>query len=104
MKTYHGGRTATEPSVWVEQGTTRHPLPHVGNHSPTGFNWGYGGSGPADLALSLLVNALGHRRQADTGPLYQEFKWAVVAHLPDEWSLTPQDILDWVRQQQELSL
>lgn len=23
-------------------------------HSPDGFNWGYGGSGPADLALNIL--------------------------------------------------
>jgi len=23
-------------------------------HSPTGFEWGYGGSGPADLALNIL--------------------------------------------------
>jgi len=26
-------------------------------HSPDGFNWGYGGSGPAQLALALLYNA-----------------------------------------------
>lgn len=24
-------------------------------HSPTGFEWGYGGSGPADLALNILA-------------------------------------------------
>jgi len=24
------------------------------DHSPDGFNWGYGGSGPADLALNIL--------------------------------------------------
>lgn len=27
-------------------------------HSPTGINFGYGGSGPADLALTILVNYL----------------------------------------------
>lgn len=26
----------------------------VRNHSPTGFAWGYGGSGPAQLALAVL--------------------------------------------------
>ena len=35
------------------------PLPHHVKHSPTGFSWGYGGSGPADLARSLLIHALG---------------------------------------------
>lgn len=30
-------------------------VPHlVTDHSPTGFEWGYGGSGPADLALNIL--------------------------------------------------
>jgi hypothetical protein len=38
----------------------RIPLPlhlELRNHSPTGFAWGYGGSGPAQLALALLVDA-----------------------------------------------
>lgn len=29
------------------------------NHSPDGFQWGYGGSGPAQLALALAADALG---------------------------------------------
>ena len=29
------------------------------NHSPTGFEWGYCGSGPAQLALALLADHLG---------------------------------------------
>ena len=28
------------------------------NHSPTGFEWGYEGSGPAQLALAILAHAL----------------------------------------------
>ena len=35
------------------------PLPHFVKHSPAGFEWGYTGSGPADLARSLLIDALG---------------------------------------------
>ena len=36
------------------------PLDHKGsckvyNHSPTGFSWGYGGSGPSQLALAILL-------------------------------------------------
>ena len=26
------------------------------NHSPTGFEWGYGGSGPAQLAVAMLAH------------------------------------------------
>jgi len=30
-------------------------VPHlVTHHSPTGYEWGYGGSGPSDLALNIL--------------------------------------------------
>ena len=39
-------------------------IPHlVTHHSPTGFEFGYGGSGPADLALNvceLMLNRLGY--------------------------------------------
>jgi len=64
----------------------------IANHSPTGFAWGYGGSGPAQLALAILMTrwpaakALKH---------YQDFKWKKIATLPasdfeievdpDEW-------------------
>lgn len=34
-------------------------LRHVVKQSPTALSWGYAGFGPADLALSLLVDALG---------------------------------------------
>ncbi len=30
-------------------------VPHIVHHSPTGMEFGYAGSGPADLALSLLT-------------------------------------------------
>ncbi len=96
MKRYHGTRTPTGPAVWIEDGPMLQMLPHIVVHSPTGLNWGYGGSGPADLALSLLTDATGHRPLAES--LHQDFKWAVVAALPDEWTLTRQEILDWVRQ------
>ncbi len=32
---------------------------HVPKHSPTGMQWGYGGSGAADCARSLLLAAIG---------------------------------------------
>ncbi len=39
----------------------------VAHHSPTGFNFGYDGSGPADLALNLVEAAL--RELGFRGPL-----------------------------------
>jgi len=86
-------------------------------HSPDGFNWGYEGSGPAQLALALLADYLGRPETAKARAfaqsalrdaalaagsvrleepigdtlalaLYQRFKRAVVAHLGDGWTLT----------------
>lgn len=37
----------------------RRPLTHHRRHSPDGFAWGYGGSGPSELARCLLIDALG---------------------------------------------
>ena len=31
-------------------------LPKIWNHSATGFEWGYGGSGPSQLALALSLD------------------------------------------------
>ena len=36
-------------------GTARATVNHVVRHSPTGIEWGYHGSGPADLARSVLL-------------------------------------------------
>jgi hypothetical protein len=54
------------------------PLVHQVRHSPTGFEWGYQGSGPSDLARSILHDHLGH---AAPPPLYQRFKFDVVAKM-----------------------
>jgi hypothetical protein len=47
------------------------------NHSPDGFNWGYDGSGPAQLALAIFLEIKGG---VATG--YQEFKSRVIAAIP----------------------
>jgi hypothetical protein len=48
----------------------------VWRHSPTGFAWGYSGSGPAQLALAILLRFT----DADTAvALHQRFKFDHVA-------------------------
>jgi hypothetical protein len=77
--------------------TTFHPLPlclNIRNHSPTGFAWGYNGSGPAQLALALLVDALGDVDLALRH--YQEFKCAVVASWPQSWSISGEELRNLV--------
>ena len=59
----------------------------VRNHSPTGFEWGYAGSGPAQLALALLCDALGDVPRAER--LYQRFKAGVITQLQhDDWAMS----------------
>ncbi len=50
----------------------------IRNHSPTGFNWGYGGSGPAQSALAICLHIFGNPHVAQA--LYQSFKSTFVAH------------------------
>ena len=55
------------------------PSQKLVNHSPDGFNWGYGGSGPAQLALAICVRLYGEKIGV---MVYQDFKWNVIAKLP----------------------
>lgn len=49
------------------------------NHSPDGFNWGYGGSGPAQTSLAILL----HLTDPETAmKRYQGFKWDIISTLP----------------------
>lgn len=86
-KTYLG-RPAGDLVV-VLDGDHTYRLPHIAYHSPTGYAWGYAGSGPADLALSILADyfgeaeetVLGHVRsmwapRSKAAALHQHFKSA----------------------------
>lgn len=90
-KQYQGLRSKDgEVSVTVN-GSALDPHFDLRCHSPTGFEWGYGGSGPAQLSLALLADQLGDDEAAQR--LYQDFKWAVVSGLPkNRWSLTSADL------------
>lgn len=90
MKHYMGSRVRGEAIVTVD-GQPLDPRLDLRNHSPNGFEWGYAGSGPAQLALALLADHLGDSGEALT--CYQDFKFAVVAGLKrDGWKLTSEDI------------
>jgi hypothetical protein len=81
-------------------GDKEHKLPvrlDLANHSPDGFAWGYGGSGPSQLSLALLVDALGNGKTAEELALafYQQFKFKFTAMLDQDkpWAVTRERVL-----------
>ena len=67
----------------------------VYNHSPDGFNWGYAGSGPAQLALAILLEV------TDKGTAleyHQDFKKKIIATLPQTDFEIELDIKKWLKE------
>lgn len=79
--------------VTVQAGRRVRPLRlrlDIRNHSPAGFEWGYGGSGPAQLSLALVADCCG--RPMARPEIYQRVK-AIVARLPhDGWVLSEEQV------------
>ena len=72
-------------------GTPLSPRLDLRAHSPSGLDWGYQGSAPAQLALALLADYLQDEQVALA--LYQPFKVSIVATLPAaRWLLTEHDL------------
>lgn len=81
----------------------------VKHHSPTGLEYGYGGSGPSDMALNLcemiveeegfekdgFVEMSGEKVSRTTYRLYQDVKWAIIAKVDDSGGILKYDeVLD----------
>lgn len=75
------------------------PLPprnDLRNHSPDGFQWGYGGSGPSQLALAMVAWATGDDALALR--VYQQLKADIIAPLEgDSWVMECQLIAELAR-------
>ena len=70
---------------------------NVWDHSPDGFSWGYAGSGPAQLALALLLETTDGM---EAMKYYQAFKWDIIARLGDGDFTMPADVIyDWLDKQ-----
>ena len=94
------GADPSDVVLWrTLEGEAHASVPHVPRHSPSGIEWGYGGSGPADLARSILL-ALTDVPTADA--LYQQFKHEVIATVPEKGGvLRAADVRAWVEHAQE---
>lgn len=103
MKVYRGYREERgEATVTVSDGTVERPLGHVMRHSPDGFEWGYDGSGPTELARCLLIDLLGVEDvHGELSVSYHDFRSDVIARLPrDEyglaWELRADQVQAWI--------
>lgn len=100
----------TRSRLRVHNAATMRGVPRVVHHSPTGIEWGYGGSGPADAALSVLAYCLPvgcdgeepvtlFEGQCSTlaWDMHQAFKWARIAKLPYEGgTLSGREVDAWI--------
>ncbi len=89
MKTYRGTRTPLGASVIVDD-VPLDPRADLRDFKADGFEWGYEGSGPSQLALAILADHAGPQAALEH---YRDFMNTIIADLEgDEWSLTTADI------------
>lgn len=68
-------------------------------HSPDGFEWGYGGSGPSELARCILWDHLGTEPHP---ACYQDFKAAFLANAAYQgFTVVDSQISSWLVEWQE---
>jgi hypothetical protein len=96
MNIYEGHRDTEGEVIVTKNGSILSPAKSlkVVNHSPTGFEFGYCGSGPAQLALAILLDVTGDEDLASRH--HQAFKSNFVAGWGDQWEITSVQVLDWI--------
>lgn len=103
MKEYIGNAADRSVTVKIRNdgGGTEYPLEHHVRHSPDGFAWGYGGSGPSELARCILLDYFGWvdppEREERVEPVYQDFKFSLIAPLAQDenFNLDSYEIERW---------
>ena len=93
--------------VYIDRGHGFEELPHYLKHSPDGFEWGYGGSGPAELARSILKYCLcqtgNFTKDSENEHIvelyYQKFKWELISNLKMNVVKITFNLRKWLREQ-----
>ena len=89
MKTYVGTRTIDGLKVTVD-GAPLADCQDIFQFCDAGFEWGYPGDAPKQLALALLVDHLGDKDAAMAKA--DGFMKSTVAVLDNDWTLTSDEI------------
>ena len=92
-----GGQTILVCKLRKESFVNHNILKHYVRHSPDGFQWGYGGSGPAETARCILIDYFnGDEKAAEL--IYQEFKWKFISSAGKRLFITEKNIRDWLKE------
>ena len=96
MRAYTGQR-APDGAVHVRvegDGAVR-PLAHAIPHEASRFDYGYDGSGPADLARSILADYLGY---SPKWRVYRAFLHQFIVPLDrsEPWTITESEVSAWL--------
>ena len=101
-KQNNSGIGGIECQIVLEDGSVE-ILSNLGYHSPDGFQIGYGGSGPADLAYSIVMDYLLRSKKCTAQnvagkaeSLHQDFKRNFVAVAKDHLLIDSDFINEWL--------
>ena len=99
-RVFSGKKVEYDRIVKIEQNGSVALLPlepslEIADHSPDGFNWGYNGSGAAQLALGILYEVTGNAELARN--CYQMFKWDHVSRWGERWEIAEREVREWLR-------
>lgn len=116
---YHGWRDGNGTAHVTADDKPLNARFDLDNHSPNGFEWGYAGSGPAQLALAILADAIGapmgkkppsgfehdSNKRLMAVRLHQDFKRQFIAGLARNlrWTITEKTVLEFTARYQKES-
>jgi len=95
---YHGWRDGNGTAHVTADDKPLNARFDLDNHSPNGFEWGYAGSGPAQLALAMVADATGNDGLALR--VHQHFKRKLIQHLDQEsdWVISAEQVREIAKQ------
>jgi len=89
MTNYRGDRTLDGVEAWADD-QRLDPRTDIKTLSKNGFEWGYEGPEPDQLALALLAHHLGDPAKALAH--HDAFMRQIVANFGNEWEMTSADM------------
>lgn len=102
-----GGKGIGGIQVYVSYNGKLELLKHWKRHSLTGFQMGYNGSGPADLARSMLIDYFirdglsSVEAFKDVESLYQQFKFDIISNQEKVLKVTKKEIEEWIEKNKD---